>query len=143
MGRERRTGRRRRGDVAQAEVATQLAAQPVHNLPVYEILDEEGLETIHRASMQSAVFELLGIGREEAELKFGFLLEALRYGAPPHGGIAFGIDRIAALMAGTDSIRDVIAFPKTTSAQCLMTGAPSPIPDEQLAEVHVQVRPQG
>ena len=96
---------------------------------------------IHRASMQSAVFELLGIGREEAELKFGFLLEALRYGAPPHGGIAFGIDRIAALMAGTESIRDVIAFPKTTSAQCLMTGAPSPIPDAQLAEVHVQVRP--
>ena len=95
---------------------------------------------IHRASMQSAVFELLGIGKEEAELKFGFLLEALRYGAPPHGGIAFGIDRIAALMAGTESIRDVIAFPKTTSAQCLMTGAPSPIPDAQLAEVHVQVR---
>ena len=98
---------------------------------------------IHRSSMQSAVFELLGIGREEAELKFGFLLDALRYGAPPHGGIAFGIDRIAALMAGTESIRDVIAFPKTTSAQCLMTGAPSPIPDEQLAEVHVRVRPQG
>ncbi|MGH8123661.1 MAG: aspartate--tRNA ligase, partial [Rudaea sp.] len=68
---------------------------------------------IHRSSMQSAVFDLLGIGREEAELKFGFLLEALRYGAPPHGGIAFGIDRIAALMAGTESIRDVIAFPKT------------------------------
>ena len=96
---------------------------------------------IHRSSMQSAVFDLLGIGREEAELKFGFLLDALRYGAPPHGGIAFGIDRIAALMAGTESIRDVIAFPKTTSAQCLMTGAPSPIPDVQLAEVHVQVRP--
>ena len=95
---------------------------------------------IHRASMQSAVFELLGIGREEAELKFGFLLEALRYGAPPHGGIAFGIDRIAALMAGTESIRDVIPFPKTTSAQCLMTGAPSPIADAQLAEVHVRVR---
>ncbi|TYT23054.1 aspartate--tRNA ligase [Luteimonas viscosa] len=98
---------------------------------------------IHRSSMQSAVFELLGIGREEAELKFGFLLDALRYGAPPHGGIAFGIDRIAALMAGTDSIRDVIAFPKTTSAQCLMTGAPSPVPDAQLAEVHIQVRPKG
>ncbi|MBS0213438.1 MAG: aspartate--tRNA ligase [Proteobacteria bacterium] len=95
---------------------------------------------IHRSSMQSAVFDLLGIGREEAELKFGFLLEALRYGAPPHGGIAFGIDRIAALMAGTESIRDVIAFPKTTTAQCLMTGAPSPIPDAQLAEVHVTVR---
>lgn len=97
---------------------------------------------IHRSSMQSAVFDLLGIGKEEAELKFGFLLEALRYGAPPHGGIAFGIDRIAALMAGTESIRDVIAFPKTTSAQCPMTGAPSPIPDAQLAEVHVAVRPR-
>ncbi len=96
---------------------------------------------IHRSSMQSAVFDLLGIGREEAELKFGFLLDALKYGAPPHGGIAFGIDRIAALMAGTESIRDVIAFPKTTTAQCLMTGAPSPIPDVQLSEVHVQVRP--
>ncbi|KAF1711121.1 aspartate--tRNA ligase [Pseudoxanthomonas kalamensis DSM 18571] len=95
---------------------------------------------IHRPEMQSAVFELLGIGAEEAELKFGFLLDALKYGAPPHGGIAFGIDRIAALMAGTESIRDVIAFPKTTGAQCLMTGAPSPIPDVQLAEVHVRVR---
>ncbi len=94
---------------------------------------------IHRSSMQSAVFELLGIGAEEAAAKFGFLLDALKYGAPPHGGIAFGIDRIAALMAGTDSIRDVIAFPKTTSAQCLMTGAPSPVPEAQLAEVHIRV----
>ena len=97
---------------------------------------------IHNSQMQSAVFDLLDIGAEEAELKFGFLLDALKYGAPPHGGIAFGIDRIAALMAGTESIRDVIAFPKTTTAQCLMTGAPSPIPDAQLAEVHVQVRPR-
>ncbi|TNJ35465.1 aspartate--tRNA ligase [Arenimonas terrae] len=97
---------------------------------------------IHRSDMQSAVFELLGIGAEEAEGKFGFLLDALRFGAPPHGGIAFGIDRIAALMAGTESIRDVIAFPKTTTAQCLMTGAPSPVPDAQLAEVHVMVRPK-
>lgn len=97
---------------------------------------------IHRSDMQSTVFELLGIGAEEAEAKFGFLLDALRFGAPPHGGIAFGIDRIAALMAGTESIRDVIPFPKTTGAQCLMTGAPSPIPDEQLAEVHIQVRPR-
>jgi aspartyl-tRNA synthetase len=95
---------------------------------------------IHRASMQAAVFDLLGIGAEEQQAKFGFLLDALKFGAPPHGGIAFGIDRIAALMAGVDSIRDVIAFPKTTTAQCLMTGAPSPIPDAQLAEVHVQVR---
>ncbi len=97
---------------------------------------------IHRSDMQAAVFELLGIGAEEAREKFGFLLDALRFGAPPHGGIAFGIDRIAALMAGTESIRDVIAFPKTTTAQCLMTGAPSPIPDAQLAEVHVKVRPR-
>ncbi len=95
---------------------------------------------IHRSSMQSAVFELLGIDAEEAQVKFGFLLDALKYGAPPHGGIAFGIDRIAALMAGTESIRDVIAFPKTTTAQCLMTGAPSAVPDAQLAEVHVAVR---
>ncbi|KRG64855.1 aspartyl-tRNA synthetase [Stenotrophomonas humi] len=97
---------------------------------------------IHRPEMQSAVFELLGIDAEEARAKFGFLLDALNYGAPPHGGIAFGIDRIAALMAGTESIRDVIPFPKTTGAQCLMTDAPSPIADVQLAEVHIQVRPK-
>jgi aspartyl-tRNA synthetase len=97
---------------------------------------------IHRPDMQSAVFELLGIDAEEARAKFGFLLDALNYGAPPHGGIAFGIDRIAALMAGTESIRDVIPFPKTTGAQCLMTDAPSPIADAQLAEVHIQLRPK-
>ena len=94
---------------------------------------------IHRPEMQSAVFELLGIGAEEAAAKFGFLLDALKYGAPPHGGIAFGIDRIAALMAGTESIRDVIAFPKTTSAQDLMTDAPSMVSDAQLKELHVRV----
>ena len=99
-----------------------------------------GSVRIHRPSMQKAVFELLGIGAEEAQAKFGFLLDALKYGAPPHAGIAFGIDRMAALLAGTDSIRDVIAFPKTTGAQCLMTDAPSPIDDAQLAELHVAVR---
>ncbi|MCK9487933.1 MAG: aspartate--tRNA ligase [Xanthomonadales bacterium] len=95
---------------------------------------------IHSRSMQAAVFDLLGISAQEADEKFGFLLEALDYGAPPHGGIAFGIDRIAALMAGTESIRDVIAFPKTTGAQCPMTGAPSPLPEAQLAEANIAVR---
>ncbi|MDE1898615.1 MAG: aspartate--tRNA ligase, partial [Xanthomonadaceae bacterium] len=94
---------------------------------------------IHRPDMQSTVFDLLGIDAAEAEAKFGFLLTALRHGAPPHGGIAFGIDRIAALIAGTESIRDVIAFPKTTSAQCLLTGAPSAVTDAQLGELHVSV----
>ncbi|MEO7433220.1 MAG: aspartate--tRNA ligase [Dokdonella sp.] len=94
---------------------------------------------IHRSDMQSAVFDLLGIGADEAKAKFGFLLEALKFGAPPHGGIAFGIDRIAALIAGTESIRDVIAFPKTTSAQDLMTAAPSTVPEVQLRDLHVQV----
>jgi len=93
---------------------------------------------IHKPQMQQAVFRLLGIGEQEAQDKFGFLLEALKYGAPPHGGIAFGLDRITALMADEDSIRDVIAFPKTTTAQCLLTSAPSSIPEAQLAELHIR-----
>jgi aspartyl-tRNA synthetase len=93
---------------------------------------------IHKPEMQQAVFKLLGIDAEEAQLKFGFLLEALKYGCPPHGGIAFGLDRIAALMSGEKSIRDVIAFPKTTTVQCLLTSAPSAVPDEQMAELHIR-----
>ncbi|MEO6967082.1 MAG: aspartate--tRNA ligase [Rhodanobacteraceae bacterium] len=95
---------------------------------------------IHRPEMQSAVFDLLGISADEARAKFGFLLDALKFGAPPHGGIAFGIDRIAMLMAGTEAIRDVIAFPKTTSAQDLMTEAPSAISEAQLKELHIAVQ---
>jgi aspartyl-tRNA synthetase len=94
---------------------------------------------IHRPELQSAVFDLLGISKEEAQLKFGFLLDALKFGCPPHGGIAFGIDRIATLMAGVDSIREVIAFPKTASAQCPLTSAPSEVPEKQLQELHVKV----
>jgi aspartyl-tRNA synthetase len=93
---------------------------------------------IHNPEMQRAVFQLLGIGEQEAQEKFGFLLDALKFGCPPHGGIAFGLDRIAALMTGEDSIRDVIAFPKTTTAQCLLTSAPSSVPDEQVAELHIR-----
>jgi aspartyl-tRNA synthetase len=95
---------------------------------------------IHKPEMQQEVFRLLGIGEEEAQAKFGFLLEALKYGCPPHGGIAFGLDRVAALMAGEASIRDVIAFPKTTTAQCPLTDAPSPIAQSQLDELHISVR---
>jgi aspartyl-tRNA synthetase len=95
---------------------------------------------IHRQEMQSAVFDLLGIGTEEAHKKFGFLLEALRYGAPPHGGFAFGLDRIVMFLAGTDNIRDVIAFPKTQTAACLLTDAPTPVTEEQLKELHIRVR---
>jgi len=93
---------------------------------------------IHNPEMQKAVFGLLGISDEEAQQKFGFLLEALKYGCPPHGGIAFGLDRTAALMSGEDSIRDVIAFPKTTTAQCLLTSAPSTVPVKQVAELHIR-----
>jgi aspartyl-tRNA synthetase len=97
---------------------------------------------ISRPDVQSAAFEALGIGAEEAEARFGFLLEALRYGAPPHGGIAYGLDRIVALIHGTDSIRDVIAFPKTASGTDPLTGAPAPVPDAQLRELGIAARAQ-
>jgi aspartyl-tRNA synthetase len=95
---------------------------------------------IHRMGMQQAVFELLGIEAEEAEEKFGFLLRSMRYGCPPHGGMAFGLDRLVMLMAGASSIRDVMAFPKTQTAQCLMTSAPAPVQEQQLRELNLRLR---
>jgi aspartyl-tRNA synthetase len=99
-----------------------------------------GSVRIHREEIQSKVFRALKINEEEARLKFGFLLDALQYGAPPHGGIAFGLDRIVTMMSGAESIRDVIAFPKTQRAQCLLTQAPSPVDEKQLRELHIRLR---
>ena len=95
---------------------------------------------IHRSDVQAKVFTALGLSDEEAQFKFGFLLEAFKYGPPPHGGIALGLDRIAMLMTGAESLRDVIAFPKTQRGQDLMTGAPTPADDPQLAELYLTHR---
>jgi aspartyl-tRNA synthetase len=99
-----------------------------------------GSVRIHRAEVQERVFQALGIGPEEQRAKFGFLLNALQYGAPPHGGIAFGLDRIVTMMAGAESIRDVIAVPKTQRGQDLLIDAPTPVTEQQLRDLHIRVR---
>jgi aspartyl-tRNA synthetase len=99
-----------------------------------------GSVRIHNQELQSVVFDLLGISAEEARAKFGFLLDALKYGAPPHGGIAFGLDRLTMLMAGADSIREVIAFPKTQTAADLLMEAPTEVSEAQLRELHIRIR---
>jgi aspartyl-tRNA synthetase len=97
-----------------------------------------GSVRIHETALQNKVFDILGISKEEQDLKFGFLLDALKYGTPPHGGIAFGFDRLIMLLVHTENIRDVVAFPKTNSAQCILTSAPSPVADEQLTELSIK-----
>ena len=99
-----------------------------------------GSVRIHKQDMQAAVFKVLGIEEQEAEEKFGFLLKALKFGAPPHGGIAFGLDRLVMLMTGSQSIRDVIPFPKTQNATCLLTDAPTDVSERQLKELHIRKR---
>jgi aspartyl-tRNA synthetase len=94
---------------------------------------------IHDNNVQQKIFKLLGMSDEEAEAKFGFLLKALKYGAPPHGGVALGLDRLAMILAGTDNIRDVIAFPKTTSGLSLMDGSPSVVDEKQLEELYLKI----
>jgi aspartyl-tRNA synthetase len=127
-------------DINALKAAPDVALSKAYDMVLNGVELGGGSIRIHQSDVQSAVFELLDISAEQAREKFGFLLDALDYGCPPMGGIAFGVDRMAALMCGEDSIREVIAFPKTASGACPLTEAPSDIDSRQLADVHIQTR---
>ena len=128
------------GAIDELEANAELALSRAYDVVLNGTEIGGGSIRIHRPDMQRAVFKLLGIGEEEAREKFGFLLDALEYGAPPHGGIAFGLDRLVMLMTGSNSIREVMAFPKTQTASCLLTEAPAPVDDAQLRELGIRLR---
>ena len=128
------------GTIDELEANAELALSRAYDVVLNGTEIGGGSIRIHRPDMQRAVFKLLGIGEEEAREKFGFLLDALEYGAPPHGGIAFGLDRLVMLMTGSNSIREVMAFPKTQTASCLLTEAPAPVEDAQLRELGIRLR---
>ena len=129
--------------MVQDEFISTLSEKPAEALAYCYDLVVQGQELgggsirIHNEKIQQEVFDILGISKEEQDLKFGFLVDALKYGTPPHGGIAFGLDRLVMLLVHTENIRDVVAFPKTNSAQCILTEAPSKVADEQLKELAI------